>query len=89
MKIGLIAIAGVKMQTRKFIELGVTLPQFMNRGRVVESGVPTDILDHPKQDYTRELMAAIPTVDERWSELAAIDVQYRTQASRNPGATST
>ncbi len=35
MKIGLIAIAGVKMQTRKFIELGVTLPQFINRGRVV------------------------------------------------------
>ena len=35
MKIGLIAIAGVKMQTRKFIEMGVTLPQFMNRGRVV------------------------------------------------------
>ena len=35
MKIGLIAIAGVKLQTRKFAELGVTLPQFMNRGRVV------------------------------------------------------
>jgi radical SAM superfamily enzyme YgiQ (UPF0313 family) len=35
MKIGLIAIAGVKMQTRKFIELGVTLPQFINRGRVI------------------------------------------------------
>jgi radical SAM superfamily enzyme YgiQ (UPF0313 family) len=35
MKIGLIAIAGVKVQTRKFIELGVTLPQFMNRGRVI------------------------------------------------------
>jgi radical SAM superfamily enzyme YgiQ (UPF0313 family) len=34
-KIGLIAIAGVKLQTRKFIELGVTLPQFMNRGRVI------------------------------------------------------
>lgn len=32
MKIGLIAIAGVKLQTRKFAELGVTLPQFMNRG---------------------------------------------------------
>jgi peptide/nickel transport system ATP-binding protein len=61
----------------------------MNRGRVVESGVPTQILDHPTQDYTRELMAAIPTVDERWSELAAIDAQYRTQASRSPGATST
>src|SRR5687768_11131014 len=35
MKIGLIAIAGVKMQTRKFIDLGVTLPQFVNRGQVI------------------------------------------------------
>jgi radical SAM superfamily enzyme YgiQ (UPF0313 family) len=35
MKIGLIAIAGVKLQTRKFIELGVTLPQFVDRGRVI------------------------------------------------------
>jgi radical SAM superfamily enzyme YgiQ (UPF0313 family) len=35
MKIGLIAIAGVKMQTRKFIELGITLPQFINRGQVI------------------------------------------------------
>src|SRR5437763_5604565 len=35
MKIALIAIAGVKLQTRKFIELGITLPQFINRGRVI------------------------------------------------------
>lgn len=35
MKIGLIAIAGVKLQTRKFIDLGITLPQFVNRGRVI------------------------------------------------------
>ena len=35
MKIGLIAVAGVKLQTRKFVELGITLPQFMNRGRVI------------------------------------------------------
>ena len=35
MKIGLIAIAGVKLQTRKFIDLGITLPQFINRGRVI------------------------------------------------------
>lgn len=35
MKIGLIAIAGVKLQTRKFFELGITLPQFMNRGQVI------------------------------------------------------
>lgn len=35
MKIGLIAIAGVKLQTRRFIDLGITLPQFMNRGKVI------------------------------------------------------
>ena len=35
MKIGLIAIAGVKLQTRRFIEIGVTLPQFINRGQVI------------------------------------------------------
>src|SRR5262249_52552899 len=35
MKIGLIAIAGVKLQTRKFIELGITLPQFVNRSQVI------------------------------------------------------
>ena len=35
MKIGLIAIAGVKLQTRKFIDLGITLPQFVNRGQVI------------------------------------------------------
>ncbi|WP_082092552.1 ABC transporter ATP-binding protein [Devosia epidermidihirudinis] len=48
----------------------------MNTGRVVESGVPTEILDNPQQAYTRELMAAIPTVGERWSELAEIDSQF-------------
>src|SRR5919202_2783430 len=35
MRIGLIAIAGVKLQTRKFIELGITLPQFVNRSQVI------------------------------------------------------
>jgi radical SAM superfamily enzyme YgiQ (UPF0313 family) len=35
MKIGLIAIAGVKIQTRKFIDLGITLPQFVNRSQVI------------------------------------------------------
>jgi radical SAM superfamily enzyme YgiQ (UPF0313 family) len=35
MRIGLIAIAGVKLQTRKFIDLGITLPQFINRGQVI------------------------------------------------------
>ncbi len=35
MKVGLLAIAGVKIQTRKFIELGIHLPQFINRGQVI------------------------------------------------------
>ena len=35
MKIGLIAIGGVKIQTRKFFELGITLPQFVNRSQVI------------------------------------------------------
>jgi peptide/nickel transport system ATP-binding protein len=48
----------------------------MNQGSVVESGVPTDILDHPSQAYTRELMAAIPTVGERWPELDAINQRF-------------
>lgn len=35
MKIALIAIGGVKLQTRKFIDLGITLPQFVNRSQVI------------------------------------------------------
>jgi radical SAM superfamily enzyme YgiQ (UPF0313 family) len=35
MKVGLVAVAGVKLQTRKFIDLGTTLPQFVNRGQVI------------------------------------------------------
>ena len=58
----------------------------MNAGRVVESGVPTDILDHPTHNYTRELMAAIPTVEERWGEFAAIDAKYRTNPTGQAGA---
>ncbi|MEV1173724.1 ABC transporter ATP-binding protein, partial [Nonomuraea sp. NPDC049784] len=32
----------------------------MRDGRIVESGTAEDIFDHPEQDYTRELLAAIP-----------------------------
>ena len=60
----------------------------MNRGRVVESGVPTDILDNPSQAYTRELMAAIPSVDARWAELDAIDQQNRHQSAPTRPPTS-
>jgi ABC-type oligopeptide transport system ATPase subunit len=57
----------------------------MNKGRIVESGRPTDILDHPADDYTRELMQAIPTVGARWPELEelknAVPIRSRTAAS--------
>ncbi|GAA1858203.1 ABC transporter ATP-binding protein [Myceligenerans crystallogenes] len=32
----------------------------LRRGRVVEQGAVTDILDHPREQYTRELVAAVP-----------------------------
>jgi peptide/nickel transport system ATP-binding protein len=34
----------------------------MRNGRIVESGTPEDIFDRPQQEYTRSLLAAIPTV---------------------------
>lgn len=60
----------------------------MNTGRVVESGVPTDILDNPKQAYTRELMAAIPTVGERWGEISEIDRQFGYADARHKSAST-
>jgi radical SAM superfamily enzyme YgiQ (UPF0313 family) len=37
MRIGLIAMSGVRVRTQELAELGVTLPQFVNRGRVIAS----------------------------------------------------
>jgi len=37
MKIGLIAMSGVRVRTQALAELGVTLPQFVNRGKVIAS----------------------------------------------------
>jgi hypothetical protein len=34
-KIGLIAMSGVRVVNPKLVELGVTLPQFVNRGKVI------------------------------------------------------
>jgi hypothetical protein len=36
-KIGLMALSGVRVRNRELVELGVTLPQFVNRGKVVAS----------------------------------------------------
>ncbi len=37
MRIGLIAMSGVRVKTKELAELGVTLPQFVNRGKVIAS----------------------------------------------------
>lgn len=37
MRIGLMAMSGVRVRTKELAELGVTLPQFVNRGKVVAS----------------------------------------------------
>ena len=37
MRIGLIAMSGVRVRTKELAELGVTLPQFVNRGAVIAS----------------------------------------------------
>ena len=37
MRIGLIAMSGVRVRTKELTELGVTLPQFVNRGAVIAS----------------------------------------------------
>ena len=37
MKIGLIAMSGVRVKTPELAALGVTLPQFVNRGKVIAS----------------------------------------------------
>jgi radical SAM superfamily enzyme YgiQ (UPF0313 family) len=37
MKIGLIAMAGVRVKTERLAQLGVTLPGFVNRGKIVAS----------------------------------------------------
>ncbi|MGQ0564391.1 MAG: ABC transporter ATP-binding protein [Gemmobacter sp.] len=36
----------------------------MYRGRIVETGTVTDIFEHPQQDYTRALLAAVPKLGE-------------------------
>jgi peptide/nickel transport system ATP-binding protein len=51
----------------------------MNTGRVVEHGIPGEILDNPKEAYTRELMAAIPAIGARWPELE--DIERKTTAA--------
>jgi len=46
----------------------------MYRGRVLETGPVRAVLDHPQQPYTRALMAAIPSVQQRLHRLPVPEV---------------
>jgi oligopeptide transport system ATP-binding protein len=37
----------------------------MQRGRIVEQGVADDVYEHPREEYTKELLRAIPIPDPR------------------------
>lgn len=45
----------------------------MHGGRVVERGSVTEVIHHPKHDYTRTLVAAVPGRDTRGRRLSAPD----------------
>jgi peptide/nickel transport system ATP-binding protein len=46
----------------------------MYRGRVLETGPVREVLDHPQEPYTRALMAAIPSVQQRLHRLPVPEV---------------
>jgi peptide/nickel transport system ATP-binding protein len=40
----------------------------LHRGVVVESGPTDEILDHPREAYTRRLVASMPQLDGTWRD---------------------
>ena len=46
----------------------------MYRGRVLETGAVREVLDHPREPYTRALMAAIPPVHRRLRRLPVPEI---------------
>ncbi|MBD8537069.1 MULTISPECIES: ABC transporter ATP-binding protein [Plantibacter] len=43
----------------------------MHRGKVVEQGDREAIFDHPQDEYTKTLLAAVPTIDPSWEAARA------------------
>lgn len=41
----------------------------MLQGKIVEEGVPEDILEHPKHPYTQRLITDIPLLRSKWKEV--------------------
>ena len=52
----------------------------MNQGRVVESGPVVPLFEAPRQDYTRQLLAAVPKL----GQMAGRDAPLRAGASASP-----
>lgn len=38
----------------------------MKKGKIVETGICEEVFEHPKEEYTKQLIAAIPKVDDLW-----------------------
>ncbi len=38
----------------------------MNKGRIVELGSRDEIFDHPRDEYTKTLLAAVPKINPEW-----------------------
>lgn len=59
----------------------------MYLGRIVESGQASDVVDRPLHPYTKSLLAAVPSVDERRPEDALVDVEPPNPADPPQGCT--
>lgn len=57
----------------------------MYRGRIVEHGAPSRIIEHPRDEYTRRLIAAVPTLERDGGEVGDGDVA-RPVAAAQPGS---
>jgi peptide/nickel transport system ATP-binding protein len=46
----------------------------MHLGEIVEEGTPDDIISNPKHNYTKRLIASIPTLYKKWEDLEKVKV---------------
>lgn len=61
----------------------------LHHGRVVESGLTAEVLDHPKEEYTRALLADTPTLDDDRAEGdAPADGEVGAPGAASGGATA-
>ncbi|WP_088862625.1 ABC transporter ATP-binding protein [Thermococcus celer] len=44
----------------------------MYKGKIVERGTPQEVIDNPKEDYTRLLIESVPTIYRRWEDFEEV-----------------